>query len=85
MAAKAQKCRRLVEQVVGGCPMWIVADGAVLFYRCVLVYEGPLFVRMALVTKHVDRFGFQVSFILAVRVMAVGTGHFAFSYGVVRR
>ena len=63
--------------------MRIVADRAVLLDRWMLVDEWPLLLRMAFVADQVDGLVLEVPFRLAVRIMAVGTGHLAFPDRVV--
>ncbi len=77
VAAQAQECGRLMQQVVGYRTMWVVADGAVFFDRRVLVDKRALFIGVTSITNQVDRVGFQVPFGLSVRIVAIGAGNFS--------
>ena len=55
MAAQAQECRRLMQQVVGHGTVWIVTYGTVFFDGRVLVDERALFIGVTSITNHIDR------------------------------
>ena len=54
VAAQAQECRWLMQQVVGHGTMWIVTYGTVFFDGRVLVYERALFIGVTSITNHID-------------------------------
>ncbi len=85
MAPQAQECRRLVQQVVGDCPVWVMTNPAVLRHGRVLVHERTLFFRMAATAHHVDGRFLQVTFSLTVRIVTIRTHHLALFNGMVRR
>ena len=55
VATQAKEHGGLAQQVVGHGAVRIVANVAVLAYRRVLVSEWPLFFRMALIARQIDR------------------------------
>jgi hypothetical protein len=76
---EAEKWFVLLQQVVCYRAMRIVADGAVFFYRGMLIGKRPLLVRMAPVAQVVDPFfGFQIVQAAAVIVVTVGAFHLPF-------
>jgi len=85
MAAQAEECCRLSEQVVGNCAVRIMTNCTVLSYGWMLVCKRALFLSMALVTHHIDGWLFQIVFCLPVRIMAIGASYLAFLDRMVRR
>ena len=54
VAAQAQECSRLMQQVIGHGTVWIVTYGTVFFDGRVLVNERALFVGVTFITNHID-------------------------------
>ena len=85
MTSQAQKGRRLEQHVVGHRAMRIVADGAILFHRRMLIDEWAALLRMAFVTDHVEGRLFKVIHRRAVGVVTIRAYHLTFPYWMVRR
>jgi hypothetical protein len=85
VAAQAQERRRLAKQVVGYRAMRFVADGAILRHRWMFVNKGTLFICVAFVANQVQRWFFEISFGLAMRIVAIGASDFSFFDRMMRR
>ena len=85
MAPQAEERHRLAQQIIGYRAVRLVTIRAALRHRRMLVHKRPLLFCMALVAQTVDRILFEVTFGLAVRVVAVGANHLAFPDRMVRR
>jgi hypothetical protein len=85
MAPQAEERHRLSQQIIGHRAVRIVTMRATLRNRRMLVHERPLLFCMALVAHAVYRIFFEVSFGLAVRVVAIGASHLAFPDRMMRR
>jgi hypothetical protein len=82
MTLQTQERLVLNEQVVGYCPVSIVAESAVFDHRLVLKHKGSLITGVAFQTEIVQTFiglehaGYQV--IRSMGLVAVSAAHFAF-------
>ena len=85
VAPEAQKSRGLMQQIVSDGPMRFMTNRAILCNGRVFVGKRTLFLRMTLVTDHVQGRFFQVSLCLAMSVVAIGAHQLAFLDGMVRR
>ena len=84
MAPQAEERHRLLQQVIGHRAMRLMTVRAAFRRGRMLVHERPLLFCVALVAKLVYRIFFEVSFGLAVRVVAIRANHLAFSDRMVR-
>ena len=74
-----QERRTHLQHIFCRCPMRVMTIGAVVINRFVAVHERTAFLRVAGIASLVNAIAFhQFRSDRTVRVMAVGTGHFAF-------
>lgn len=85
VASQTQESRRLAKQVVGYRAMRFVTDGAILRDWWMFVNKGTLFICVAFVADQVQRGFFEISFGLAMRIVAIGASDFSFFDRMMRR
>ena len=74
-----------MQQVVSHGTMRVVANGTIFLDGRVLVDKRALLFGVTSITNHIDGVGFQVSFGLSVRIVAIGTRHLPFPDGMMGR
>ena len=82
---QTEKCRRLMQQVVGHRAVRVMAISTALRHRRVFPHERAFLVCVTLETQLIQRFGLETAVPLSVTVVAIGTDNLALLDRMVRR
>jgi hypothetical protein len=83
MTAETEEWLTLLQQIIGNSPMGIMAEIAILLYRCMFIEKGSLFFGMALIAKGINVHLCQNLRLRTMGSMTVRTFHFTFPDGMV--